>query len=146
MSLKTWVRLYGPASQVALPPPQCPHCGGKEFYRQPDFRRSVGLGIVITASLATIGLEFFGRDLWSDSSPALRWSLVWTPMFFALFFDRILIQRYVRNVLICYRCEHLFRGISETQLRPYGAFDLEIHDRYRYQEQMKAQESPPPAQ
>lgn len=135
MSLLEWARLPGPSSQLSDPPAVCPHCGCKDFYQQPDFRRSLGLGFVSTASLVTFALEFSSRRLWPDWSPATRWSLVWSPMIMALVLDRWVIARSADVVLICYKCEHLFRGISKSKLVSIEAFDLEIHDRYRYAEE-----------
>ena len=141
MDFLKWARLSGPFSSAPHLPQNCSHCGCKEFYKQPDFKRSLGLGIVSAASILTLVLEGTGRYMWTDWNPYARWSLVWAPMFAALILDRIFINRWADTVLVCYRCEHLVRGIPKEELSGVDAFDLEIHDRYRYAEQ--AEVAPP---
>ncbi len=135
MALLQWARLPGPSTHLSKTPSICPHCQGKEFFRQPDFKRSLGLSIVITASILTLFLEMISRATFPDWSPFAKWSLVWSPMLIALVVDRVFINRWADVVLICYKCEHIFRGLPLEQLEAFYPFDLEIHDRYRYAEQ-----------
>ena len=138
MALLQWARLPGPSSHISEPLRICPHCQGKEFYRQPDFKRSLGLSIVVVASVLTLFLEMISRATFPDWSPFAKWSLVWSPMLIALLVDRVFINRWADTVLICYKCEHIFRGVPSNKLEGIYPFDLEIHDRYRYAEQNEA--------
>lgn len=127
-----WARLEGPSTQVSEMPQACSACGCKEFYQQPDFKRSLGVTLVSIASVATVGLEVYARYADAAWSPQTRWLLVWSPLLFALIFDRLIIARIVPVVVSCYRCEHRFRGLTPDQVTSIEGFDLEVHDRFQY--------------
>lgn len=120
------IGLPGPSSSIQELPGNCPLCECKDFYKQSDFRRSIGLTLVTIASIATFVLMYMGYN----------WFVVWSPMPLFLIFDRFLY--YFRPpVLICYKCKHNFRGLSEKDLESIESFDLETHDRYEFQEEFK---------
>lgn len=54
-------------------------------------------------------------------------------MFVVLFIDRAL-NGLMPKALICYKCGHIYRGLSAKEISDVEAFDLEVHDRYRYSE------------
>jgi hypothetical protein len=118
------IGLPGPSTLIQKLPEKCPECSCKEFYKQSDFRRSIGLTLVAIASVATFVLMYMGYN----------WFVVWSPMPLFLVFDRALY--YLRPpILICYKCKHNFRGLTEKDLESIEAFDLETHDRYEFQEE-----------
>jgi glutaredoxin len=120
------IGLPGPSSFLEKLPKNCPLCDCKDFYKQSDFRRSIGLTLVAIASVATFVLMYMGYN----------WFVVWSPMPLFLVFDRALY--YLRPpILICYKCKHNFRGLTEKDLESIEAFDLETHDRYEFQEEFK---------
>ena len=120
------IGLPGPSTKIENLPEKCPKCSCKEFYKQSDFRRSIGLTLVTIASVATFILMYMGYN----------WFVVWSPMPLFLVFDRALY--YLRPpILICYKCKHNFRGLTEKDLELIEAFDLETHDRYEFQEELK---------
>ena len=119
----SFLKLPGAATQVTERPLQCAVCGDKRFYQQPDFKRSLGLSFIVVASLLSFVLLYFEQNWW----------VVWSPMFVVLFVDRGL-NALMPRVLICYKCGHIYRGLSAQQLADVEAFDLEIYDRYRYSE------------
>lgn len=105
-------------------PEKCPTCGCKEFYKQSDFKRAIGIWLVSIASLLTAVLMYMGYN----------WFVIWSPMFILLFFDRIM--NALRPVAaICYKCKHVVRGLSSSELEKIDGFELEIYDRYKYKEQ-----------
>lgn len=119
--LSKWIGLPGASTTLQEAPQICPHCASKHFYIQPDFKRSLGLAFVSVASVLTFVLMYMGYDWW----------IIWSPMFVILIMDRGF--AWTRPlILICYQCEHIFRGIPQDQVQKFEAFDLELHDRIHY--------------
>ncbi len=116
-------KLPGPATFVETRPLQCTTCGDKRFYQQPDFKRSLGLSLIVIASLSTFVLLYYNAS----------WLVTWSPMFIVLIIDRTL-NALMPSALICYQCSHIYRGLSKDQIKDVEAFDLEVHDRYQYSE------------
>ena len=112
-----------------IPTNVCPACGARDFYLQPDFRRSVGLWIVGVASVLTIVFAAMKMD----------WLTTWSPFVGVLVIDFVL-YRISPPVLSCYLCEHRFRGMPKEKLSAYGAFDLDVHDRIHYAERTAPEE------
>ena len=122
MKLLSWVRLTGPSVDVLEAPKVCPNCGAKEFYQQTDFKRSLGLAMVVIFSLSTFVLMYLG----------FNWFLVWSPMLAALVIDRTFAYTNPLTV-ICYKCGLLFRGLEKHSVyKTFEAFDLEKYDRIHY--------------
>ena len=89
----------------------CPQCGCREFYRQKNFPRPVGLAIVIIG----IALSFFTYGL----------SLIAVALL-----DGI-IYLFLPWTLVCYQCRTKFRGVAiPKEIRPY---DHHTGDRFRYE-------------
>lgn len=135
MRWPAWAALDGPSLEVQNPPDACTACGGKDFYQQPDFKRSIGLTIVTCAAVATLLLEVAARSWMFDWSPVSRWTVVWSPFVIALIFDRLLVARLTPFALVCYKCGTNYRGIPKAKLEDFEGFDLETHDRHRYAEE-----------
>jgi len=122
-AINKYIQLAGNSSLMSALPSKCSECGCKEFYKQSDFKRSLGVFLVGVASLATCVLMYMGYN----------WFIIWSPMFVVLIFDFALF-RSRPVVAICYQCKHIFRGIPPKALEEIEGFDLEIHDRYKYVE------------
>ncbi len=116
-------RLGGSSYFVQESPQVCKACGDRHLYKQNDFNRSLGLGLIVVASLATIVLQYF----------SLNWWAVWSPMFLILIIDR-LFSYLSPLVVICYRCGALHRGLAREKVELYDAFDLDLNDRLIYSE------------
>ncbi len=113
--------LSGSSTQVTALPPKCEECGSSAFYKQPDFRRSIGVGVVTVASLLSFVLMGMGYD----------WFVFMSPMVAALVIDRVFAHTR-KLALICYKCSHIYRGLNESDLANIEAFDLEHYDRIHY--------------
>ena len=88
---------------------RCPVCGGREFYAQRDFNRRLGLGLVVVGAILA----------WPTKGVSL---LAVVLLDLALYF---LLPR----IVICYRCEAVFRGLPRNAAHP--AFDLATEEKYR---------------
>lgn len=126
-TLESFIQLSGPTSSYAETlPSKCPECGCKEFYKQSDFKRAIGLWLVSIASILTMILMAMGYN----------WFIIWSPMFVLLFIDRGL--NWLRPlVAICYQCKHVVRGMPKAALEEIDGFELVIYDRYKYKEENK---------
>ncbi len=88
---------------------RCPVCDGREFYAQRDFNRRLGLGLVVVGAILA----------WPTRGVSL---LAVVLLDLALYF---LLPR----IVICYRCEAVFRGLPREGAHP--AFDLATEEKYR---------------
>ncbi len=88
---------------------QCPICGCQHVYRQKDFNRKLGVGLLIAGVL--LSLVTYGISL-----------LVVTLLDWFLF-------KKVGDVAICYLCDAQFR--NEEQIKSLDSFNLVLHDHYR---------------
>ncbi len=113
--------LSGASITVDTPPEICPHCSNKNFYKQHDFKRSLGVGLVGLASLISFVLMGMG----------FNWFVFMSPMVVALIVDRVFAARRPFAVL-CYECGLIFRGLKWEQIQEVGDFDLELYDRIHY--------------
>ena len=88
----------------------CPACGRKDFYRQKDFNRKLGVLFFVVAAIASVWT--YGMSL------VALWLL-----------DLFLFRR-LGSVVICYNCQGIFRGSKEED--KIAEFDHEAHDRIVY--------------
>jgi hypothetical protein len=88
----------------------CPVCGSRDLYRQRDFSRRVGIGLVAVGVL---------------TGPFTHW--ISTVAFVGL--DAVL-YLLVPSVAICYACEAQVRGYDAAGAPP--PFDVAVHDLYRF--------------
>lgn len=88
----------------------CPCCGRKDFFKQKDFNRKVGVVLYVIAAILSI---------WTYGLSLL-----------ALYLVDLFLFRRVGDVASCYKCETLFRQISNMEA--IGTFNHEMHDRIVY--------------
>ena len=89
---------------------QCPVCDRKDFYKQKDFNRKIGVTLFVIAAILSI----------------------WTYgiSFIVLYIFDLLLHRKLGDVVSCYKCDTLFRKVSNIEEIP--AFDHEMNDRIKY--------------
>ncbi len=88
----------------------CPSCSRKDFYKQKDFNRKVGVGLFIIAAILSI---------WTYGVSLI---VLWL-------FDLFLFSK-IGNVVICYKCNTNFRRVKNLAEIP--DFNHEMHDRIVY--------------
>ena len=88
----------------------CPACGRKDFYRQKDFNRKIGVLLFIIAAILSIWT--YGLSL------VILWLL-----------DLFLFRR-LGSVVICYNCQAIYRKTQNEET--FREFDHETHDRIVY--------------
>ncbi|MEE2776271.1 MAG: hypothetical protein VYE73_05855 [Acidobacteriota bacterium] len=88
----------------------CPLCGCKHLYRQRDFNRAWGCGLV------AIGAVFVP---WTYGLSLVALSLV-----------DFLLYRRIGNSVVCYKCDTVYR--DATPLKRQSDFDLLKHDVLKY--------------
>lgn len=88
----------------------CPHCKRKDFYRQKDFNRKIGVLLFVLAAILSIWT--YGLSL------IVLWLL-----------DLFLFRK-LPNVAICYKCNSVFRSVKNIgDIKP---FNHEMNDRITY--------------
>lgn len=88
----------------------CPQCQRKDFYIQKDFNRKIGVVLFVIAAILSIWT--YGISL------------------IVLYLCDLLLFKKLGNVVACYKCQALFRGVAnENEIRP---FDHEMNDRIVY--------------
>ena len=88
----------------------CPTCERKDFYRQKDFNRKLGVSLFVIAAIMSIWT--YGLSL------VALWLL-----------DLFLFRR-LGSVAVCYNCRSIFRKVQWMEKIP--EFDHETHDRIVY--------------
>lgn len=88
----------------------CPCCSRKDFYKQKDFNRKIGVALFVIAAVLSI----------------------WTYgiSFIVLYMMDLLLYRKLPEIAICYKCNSIFRGVSNI-LDIHG-FNHEMNDRIVY--------------
>ncbi|MCK6481762.1 MAG: hypothetical protein HUU06_10425 [Planctomycetaceae bacterium] len=101
---------------------RCALCGDPRLYRQKDFSRRVGIGLLVAGFAVAVALGvwigpsgFFGALLVSVALDTLLWLIA-------------------GEVVVCHWCEAHFREAAGT----FPEFDLEVHDLVRYQREVAA--------
>jgi hypothetical protein len=116
------LRLAGGADPAL---PACAVCGNTELYRKKDFPHSLGMGILVTACLAsTITYWLYDKVL------------TWAILLGSAAFDGLL-YLWVKDVIVCYRCHAHHRDVVAPEA--HKPFELTIHERYR-QERLRREE------
>jgi hypothetical protein len=88
----------------------CPLCGCRHLYRQRDFNRALGCGLVVVGAVLvpwTFGLSLIACsliDLW--------------------------LYRRLRDAVVCYKCDTVYRDARAAPRQ--GEFDLLKHDVLKY--------------
>ena len=90
---------------------KCPCCSGRDFYRQKDFNRKIGVLLFVAAAILSI----------------------WTYgiSFIVLYLFDFLLFKKLRDIVICYKCQAVFRGARNVHDIP--PFDHQTNDRIVYQ-------------
>ena len=106
----------GPDGQVET----CPLCGCRHLYRQRDFNRALGCGLVVVGALLvpwTFGLSLAVCgliDLW--------------------------LYRRLKDVVVCYRCDTVYRDARPGPRQ--GEFELLRHDVLKYGKAWEPKQGP----
>ncbi len=88
----------------------CPCCERKDFYKQKDFNRKIGVALFVIAailSIFTYGISFIVLYL----------------------FDLLLFKK-LGSIAICYKCQTIFRNV--LNIKELANFDHEMNDRIVY--------------
>ena len=93
------------------------------MFCQADFNRTIGVVLVGIACVLTVLFAVYGNSWW----------LTWSPMLAFLLADRTFAAM-SPDVVVCYECDNIHRGLSREDCRKYPAFDLNVHDRLMYAE------------
>jgi hypothetical protein len=102
---------------ASSPLPACLVCGNHELYKKKDFPHGLGITILTVACL----VSFVTYGLYQ---PWLTWSiLIGTALFDGLLF------LWVGDVVVCYRCQAHYRGLTPTV--EHKPFELAVAERYR---------------
>lgn len=109
---------------------RCLVCGCHDLWRQKDFPPEFGVAIV--ASGAVLSTVLYAWHL-------LEWS-IGVLMAFALLDMALYV--FMPDAAVCYRCHARFRrsGSPRGEEAAPGAFDLEVHERYR-QERIRLEQA-----
>ena len=88
----------------------CPVCGRKDFYKQKDFNRKIGVTLFVIAAILSI----------------------WTYgiSFIVLYLFDLLLYKKIGQVVSCYKCDTLFRKVENIE--EIFPFDHEMNDRIKY--------------
>lgn len=89
---------------------ECPQCDRKDFYKQKDFNRKIGVFIFVVA--AVLSIWTYGISL------IVAWLI------------DVLLFKKVGWIVICYKCDAIFR--TPQNLGKYQDFNHEMHDRIKY--------------
>lgn len=87
---------------------KCPVCGCPDLYRQRDFNRKLGIGLIVVGAVLAPFTYYISL-----------------PVFAGIDF---LIYYFVPDVVVCYHCQAAIRGYAGTEDVPL--FDLNVSDKY----------------
>jgi hypothetical protein len=87
---------------------KCPVCGCPDLYRQRDFNRKLGIGLIVIGAVLAPFTYYLSL-----------------PLFAGIDF---LIYYFVPDVVVCYHCQASLRGYPGMEAIP--PFDLNISDKY----------------
>lgn len=96
---------------------RCLVCPSTDLFIRKDFPQRLGVAIVVLGFAAS----------------CVAWYFYWTYLTFAILFATALIDvvlyAVVGEVLMCYRCGAIYRGVAGMER--YQGFNLETHERHR---------------
>lgn len=97
----------------------CPCCGRKDFFKQKDFNRKIGVGLFVTGAI---------------SVPVFIWMGIGFPWIYSVFFFMVVmdIALYflLPLVVVCYKCQTIFRNVANIE--DIHGFNHEMNDRIVY--------------
>ena len=88
----------------------CPCCQRKDFYKQKDFNRKIGVALFVLASI--LAIFTYGISL------------------IVLYVIDFFLHRRISDIVICYKCQTIFRSVSNID--EIGPFNHEMNDRIIY--------------
>jgi len=88
----------------------CPKCERKDFYKQKDFNRKIGVMLFVIAAI--LAIFTYGISL------------------IVLYLFDLLLYKRLGEVAICYKCNTVFRNVSN--INNIYPFDHEMNDRIVY--------------
>ena len=88
----------------------CPSCQRKDFYKQKDFNRKIGVILFIIAAILSI--------------------FTYGISFIVLYLFDLILHKKLGDVAACYKCNTLFRKVKNINDIP--GFDHEMNDRIIY--------------
>jgi hypothetical protein len=119
-------RLHLNAAEPTLP--TCVVCCNHELYKKKDFPHWLGMTILVSAVVLST-VTYYSYEKW--------WS--WSFLIGSALIDGVM-YLVVGDVLVCYRCESHYRGLTTTDA--HHPFEITIGERYRQErirkEQLKA--------
>jgi len=88
----------------------CPCCSRKDFYKQKDFNRKIGVILFVIAAITSI----------------------WTYgiSFIVLYVFDFILHRFLPEIAICYKCNTIFRNVANID--SLHGFNHEMNDRIVY--------------
>jgi len=98
---------------------QCLVCPSTELYVRKDFSQQLGVAIVVAGCVVSSVFLFYRWIYWS-----------YAALFATALIDAV-VYLFAGNLLHCYRCQALYRGVPG--LDNHGGFDLETHEKHRQQ-------------
>jgi len=96
---------------------RCLVCPSTDLFIRKDFPQRIGVGLVVIGILGSCVAWYHANLLWTFG------------ILFATALADVLLYAVVGNVLMCYRCNALYRDVAS--LDSHGQFDLETHEKYR---------------
>ncbi len=96
----------------------CPSCERKDFYKQKDFNRKIGVILFVVAALFTL---YIATTEYAPYSVG--------PFIILYVFDFILFRK-LKPICICYKCQTIFRNVKNVD--EIHDFNHEMNDRIIY--------------
>src|SRR5262249_40141658 len=102
----------------------CGYCGNEQLYRKKDFPHGIGMTVL---TLALVLFFIFAIRY--------QYAMAWGILLGTAALDALL-YLYVGDVVVCYRCGAIHRGVASRSFDPH---ELAISERYR-QERLKKEQ------
>jgi len=98
---------------------QCPKCERKDFFKQKDFNRKIGVGLFVLGAISVPVFLIMG----------VGFPWIYSVFFFMVILD-IALYFLLPLVVVCYKCDTIFRGAANIE--EIHGFNHEMHDRIVY--------------
>lgn len=97
----------------------CPKCERKDFFKQKDFNRKIGVGLFVIGAISVPVFQFIGLGF---------------PWIYSIFFLMVALDLFlyfvIPLVVVCYKCQTCFRDVENME--EIHAFNHEMNDRIVY--------------
>lgn len=97
---------------------ECPKCERKDFYKQKDFNRKLGVSLFVLAAIISV---------WIFLTEYAPYAVA--PFLILYVFDFILFRK-LQPIAICYKCNSIFRNVAN--ISDIHDFNHEMNDRIVY--------------